>query len=209
MPGGEYLPFSELFRQFGIDRIVAMPTPFSAGTVRHPITLVDGLRAAIFVCYEIIFPDEVAAGVKDADFIVNVTNDAWFGDTPGPYQHFRSAQISAAATGLPLVRAANNGISGAIDLRGRVIDAFALNVRGDARRHRSTFPRRHRRCSAIRGINGYLVLALLAADRQSQLSFIQTVDEDLTPQQAKCRDMIICSSRFAGQNRLTIGPAFH
>ena len=68
---------------------------------------------------------------KDADFIVNVTNDAWFGDTPGPYQHFRNAQIRAAATGLPLLRAANNGISGAIDSRGRVIDAFALNVRGE------------------------------------------------------------------------------
>ena len=69
--------------------------------------------------------------MKGADFIVNVTNDAWFGDTPGPYQHFRSAQIRAAETGLPLVRAANNGISGAIDSRGRVIDAFALNVRGE------------------------------------------------------------------------------
>ena len=104
VPGGEYLPFSALFRQFGIDRIVAMPTPFSAGTVRHPISVADGLRAAIFVCYEIIFPDEVADGVKDADFIVNVTNDAWFGDTPGPYQHFRNAQIRAAATGLPLLQ---------------------------------------------------------------------------------------------------------
>ena len=69
-----------------------------------PITVVDGLRAAIFICYEIIFPDEVGDGVKGADFIVNVTNDAWFGDTPGPYQHFRSAQIRAAATGLPLVQ---------------------------------------------------------------------------------------------------------
>ena len=131
VPGGEYLPFSSVFRQLGIDRIVAMPTPFSAGAVRHPIGVVDGLRAAIFVCYEIIFPDEVADRVKDADFIVNVTNDAWFGDTPGPYQHFRNAQIRAAATGLPLLRAANNGISGAIDSRGRVIDAFALNVRGE------------------------------------------------------------------------------
>ena len=131
VPGGEYLPFSALLRQLGIDRIVAMPTPFSAGTVRHPISIADGLRAAIFICYEVIFADEVADGVKDADFIVNVTNDAWFGDTPGPYQHFRNAQIRAAATGLPLLRAANNGISGAIDSRGRVIDAFALNVRGE------------------------------------------------------------------------------
>jgi apolipoprotein N-acyltransferase len=161
VPGGEYLPFSELFRQFGIDRIVAMPTPFSAGTARHPITVSGGLRAAIFICYEIIFPDEVAAGVKDADFIVNVTNDAWFGDTPGPYQHFRNAQIRAAATGLPVLRAANNGISGAIDSRGRVIDAFALNVRGEMDVSLdiptlSPLPLGDPR------INGYFILALLA-----------------------------------------------
>jgi len=130
VPGGEYLPFADLLRQIGIERIVAIPTSYSAGTTRHPLTLADGLNAAIFICYEIIFPREVNEGVKGADLIVNVTNDAWFGDTPGPYQHFRSAQIRAVETGLPVVRAANNGISGVIDPRGRVIDAFALNVRG-------------------------------------------------------------------------------
>jgi apolipoprotein N-acyltransferase len=107
-----------------------MPTSFSPGTERHPMPLVDGLKAATFICYEIIFPEEVKAGVRGADVIVNVTNDGWFGDTPGPYQHFRNAQIRAVETGLPVVRAANNGISGVIDQRGRVIDAFALNVRG-------------------------------------------------------------------------------
>ena len=130
VPGGEYLPFSGLFHRIGIDRIIAMPTEFSPGTERHPITVPGGLKAATFVCYEIIFPHEVSQGASGADFIVNVTNDAWFGDTPGPYQHFRSAQIRAVETGLPIVRSANNGISGVIDSRGRVVDAFALNVRG-------------------------------------------------------------------------------
>jgi apolipoprotein N-acyltransferase len=130
VPGGEYLPLADWFEQVGIEHIIAMPTSFSPGTERHPIALVDGLRAATFICYEIIFPEEVEAGVHGADFIVNVTNDGWFGDTPGPYQHFRNAQIRAVETGLPVVRAANNGISGVIDQRGRVIDAFALNVRG-------------------------------------------------------------------------------
>ena len=78
--------------------------------------------------------------LTSADFIVNVTNDAWFGDTPGPYQHFRQAQMRAVENGLPLVRAANNGISGVVDARGRVVDALALNVSGaldvDARRCR-------------------------------------------------------------------------
>jgi apolipoprotein N-acyltransferase len=130
VPGGEYLPFADLLRQVGIERIVAIPTSYSPGTMRHPLALANGLKAAVFICYEIIFPEEVNEGVQGADLIVNVTNDAWFGDTPGPYQHFRSAQIRAVETGLPVVRAANNGISGVIDARGRVIDAFALNVRG-------------------------------------------------------------------------------
>ena len=98
--------------------------------IPHPVALAGGLKAAIFICYEIIFPAEVEEGVRGADFIVNVTNDAWFGDTPGPYQHFRNAQIRAVETGLPVVRAANNGISGVIDTHGRVVDAFALNVKG-------------------------------------------------------------------------------
>lgn len=130
VPGGEYLPLADLFERIGIDRIVAIPAQFSPGSEHHPIALVDGLKAATFVCYEIIFPEEVRSRVGDADFIVNVTNDAWFGDTPGPYQHFRSAQIRAVETGLPVVRSANNGISGVIDTHGRVVDAFALNVRG-------------------------------------------------------------------------------
>jgi apolipoprotein N-acyltransferase len=161
VPGGEYLPLSGVFRLLGVDRIVAMPTPFSAGTVRHPITVADGLRAAIFVCYEIIFPDEVGDGVKGADFMVNVTNDAWFGDTPGPYQHFRNAQVRAAETGLPLLRAANNGISGAIDSRGRVIDAFALNVRGEMDVS-IDIPTPSARPFGDPHMTGYFILALLA-----------------------------------------------
>ncbi|MEP4859920.1 MAG: nitrilase-related carbon-nitrogen hydrolase, partial [Alphaproteobacteria bacterium] len=65
-----------------------------------------------------------------ADIIVNVTNDAWFGDTAGPYQHFRQAQVRAVETGMPLIRAANNGISAVVDEKGRVIDGFALDAVG-------------------------------------------------------------------------------
>lgn len=130
VPFGEYLPLADLLRAIGIERVVPIRSTFTPGSERHPIRLADGLEAATFVCYEIIFPTEVEAGARGADFIVNVTNDAWFGDTAGPYQHFRSAQIRAAETGLPIVRAANNGISALIDGRGRIIDAFALNVRG-------------------------------------------------------------------------------
>ena len=87
-------------------------------------------RALPFICYEIIFPDLVAVDAASTELIVNVTNDAWFGDTPGPYQHFRQAQVRAVENGLPCLRAANTGISGVVDARGRVIDALAMNVRG-------------------------------------------------------------------------------
>lgn len=130
VPFGEYLPFADLFQRFGIGQLVAGPMNFAAGNERHPIALPNGLRAAPFICYEVIFPDLVAADAASSDLIVNVTNDAWFGDTPGPYQHFRQAQIRAVENGMPLLRAANNGISAVVDSRGRIVDALAVNARG-------------------------------------------------------------------------------
>jgi apolipoprotein N-acyltransferase len=129
VPFGEYIPFAEFAARLGIGQLVAGPMNFVPGGQRHPLELPGGAKAAPFICYEIIFPELVAVDVTSSRFIVNVTNDAWFGDTPGPYQHFRQAQLRAVENGLPVLRAANNGISGAIDARGRVIDALALNVR--------------------------------------------------------------------------------
>jgi apolipoprotein N-acyltransferase len=130
VPGGEYLPLAGLWSAIGIDRIVPIPMSFAPGSQRHPIAAPGGVRIAPFICYEIIFPELVAEGAATADLIVNVTNDAWFGDTPGPYQHFRQAQIRAVETGRIVVRAANTGISGVIDAHGRVLDALAINARG-------------------------------------------------------------------------------
>lgn len=130
VPGGEYLPFEDFFARLGIDSIVPMPMSFSAGSERHPIALPGGQRATPFICYEIIFPELVSSGVTGANLIVNLTNDAWFGVTPGPYQHFRQAQIRAVETGRTLLRAANSGISAVVDPKGRVLDALAINARG-------------------------------------------------------------------------------
>ncbi|MCO6051405.1 apolipoprotein N-acyltransferase [Mesorhizobium sp. RP14(2022)] len=130
VPFGEYIPFASLFSLVGVEQIVAGPMTFEAGVQRHNFTLPGGLIAAPFICYEIIFPEEVDAGSAGADLLVNVTNDGWFGDTAGPYQHFRNFQIRAAETGKPGLRSANNGISGAVDARGRVADALAMNERG-------------------------------------------------------------------------------
>lgn len=130
VPFGEYIPFSEVFSSLGLEQLVAGPMNLSAGNERHAISLASGIRALPFICYEIIFPDIVAVDVASSDIMVNVTNDAWFGDTPGPYQHFRQAQLRAVETGSPLVRAANTGISGVVDARGQIVDALAINASG-------------------------------------------------------------------------------
>lgn len=130
VPGGEYLPFEDILARLGVTRIVAIPVSFSPGAEHRTLAVPGGLSAASFVCYEMIFPDLVDEGARSADLIVTVTNDAWFGDTPGPYQHLRQAQIRAVETGRPVLRAANTGISAVIDERGRILDALAIDARG-------------------------------------------------------------------------------
>ncbi|MEO3384833.1 apolipoprotein N-acyltransferase [Mesorhizobium sp. CAU 1741] len=130
VPFGEYLPLSGLLSRLGMSRLVESVADFSAGSQRRPITTAGGVTALPFICYEIIFPGIAGHGGEDADLILNITNDAWFGDTPGPYQHFRQAQIRAVEAGRPLVRSANNGISGVVDAYGRTIDAFGMDAIG-------------------------------------------------------------------------------
>ena len=130
VPFGEYIPFAGLMRRIGLTQLVAGPMNFSAGSSRRPLDLPGAFKAAAFICYEIIFPRLVAVDAASIEIIVNITDDAWFGDTPGPYQHFRQSQFRAVENGLPVLRAANAGISGIIDPSGRVVDALAMNVRG-------------------------------------------------------------------------------
>lgn len=131
VPFGEYLPFEELLTRLGLKKIVQTPVSFSSGAARKLLTVADGVRALPLICYEAIFPDEVAGAAVGADFILNVTNDAWFGDTPGPYQHFRQAQLRAVEFGIPLARAANNGVSAVVGADGRIVDGFALDAVGN------------------------------------------------------------------------------
>ena len=161
VPFGEYLPFAGLLRRLGIEQLVAGPMTFSAGNERHAITVPGGIRALPFICYEVIFPDIVSVDAASSELIVNVTNDAWFGDTPGPYQHFRQAQVRAVENGMPLVRAANNGISAAIDPFGRTVDALAIDARG-AMDVRVPIVRQAVISAGQRRINGFVVMILFA-----------------------------------------------
>lgn len=131
VPFGEYLPLRGVLSRLGLSRIVGGAGRFSAGA--GPRTLETSAGAVQpLVCYEVIFPRFDA---PDARFLVNLTNDAWFGDTPGPHQHLRLTQLRAIASGLPIARAANTGISAMIDRTGRLQAARALGTEGiiDAR----------------------------------------------------------------------------
>ncbi|MCO5072002.1 MAG: apolipoprotein N-acyltransferase [Rhizobiaceae bacterium] len=130
VPFGEYLPFQDWLEGLGIQKIVTLPMDFSAGAKRHALSLPGGIKGVPFICYEIIFPTSVARDAVSSDVIIVVTNDAWFGDTAGPYQHFRQAQIRAVENAKPVLRAANTGISGIIDARGRVVDGLAIGAKG-------------------------------------------------------------------------------
>jgi len=130
VPLGEFVPFADLLGRFGITKLVELPGGFSSGGKRHAIEVAPGVRAVPYICYEVIFPGLVAAESGDADLIVNVTNDGWFGNSPGPYQHLRQAQLRAVEAGKPLLRAANNGISAVVDPYGRILDALELDAVG-------------------------------------------------------------------------------
>ncbi len=130
VPFGEYLPLEGLLRRFGVNEVVELPGGFTSATARRSLPVIDGFNVLPLICYEAIFPAEMSYQGTPTDAIVNVTNDAWYGDTPGPYQHFRQAQLRAVEQGLPLLRAANNGLSGVVDPYGRIIDALALNAVG-------------------------------------------------------------------------------
>lgn len=130
VPFGEYLPFETWFRQIGLRQMVALPGGFDAG--RRARTLaVPGLPSfGPLICYEIIFPGAAVDRAERPRWLVNVTNDGWFGDTPGPRQHLQQAVVRAVEEGLPLARAANSGVSAIVDPYGRILAQQGVNAVG-------------------------------------------------------------------------------
>nr|WP_316651942.1 apolipoprotein N-acyltransferase [uncultured Gellertiella sp.] len=130
VPFGEYVPFESTLLGWGIKAVNEMPGGFSAAVTHRLLELPGGRRLYPLICYEAIFPDEISPEASGASALLNVTNDAWFGNSPGPYQHFQQARIRAVETGIPLIRSGNNGISALVNSRGEIISGLGLNVKG-------------------------------------------------------------------------------
>ncbi len=126
VPGGEFLPFEAVLRPLGFRRLVTVPESFDAGPGPVSLAIPGAGKAAPFICYEVIFPDRLVDAGDRPQWLVNITNDGWFGRSTGPWQHFAQARLRAVEQGLPLVRAANTGISGVIDPVGRIVVQSAL-----------------------------------------------------------------------------------
>lgn len=129
-PFGEYVPYKWILGRIGLGTLGDGLSGFEPGVRREPVALPGLAPAAPLICYEVIFPEEVAAAVDGAGWLLQVTNDAWFGQTAGPWQHLAQAQARAIEQGMPLARAANTGVSAMIDPHGRIRAFLPLDVSG-------------------------------------------------------------------------------
>jgi apolipoprotein N-acyltransferase len=103
---------------------------FLPGERRRTMEIPNAPRALPLICYEAIFPGSVATRDDRPGWIVNLTNDGWFGISTGPYQHLQQVRLRAIEEGLPVIRAANTGISAVIDPLGRIVARLGLGVEG-------------------------------------------------------------------------------
>jgi apolipoprotein N-acyltransferase len=129
VPFGEYVPFREILP---LKKITHGSLDYSSGLGPETINLTGLPPFSPLICYEVIFPHTVVDEQNRPDWMLNLTNDAWYGRTSGPYQHFAIARTRAVEEGLPLVRVANNGVSGVIDGAGRVVARIDLDTIGYA-----------------------------------------------------------------------------
>jgi apolipoprotein N-acyltransferase len=153
VPFGEYLPFQDLLERLGLMQLTKVRGGFIAGDHRRNQTAPGAPNFLPLVCYEIIFPGDavprsgetgwfyrhfgrylgwptVTGAGERPGWLLNLTNDGWFGASAGPYQHFQQARVRAIEEGLPLVRAANSGISAVIDPLGRIVKSLPLGSVG-------------------------------------------------------------------------------
>ncbi len=130
VPFGEFMPYEATLASIGVQKLTHGRGSFAVGQQPRPLMAIPGLPPALgLVCYEALFPGNIVQGSKRPGVLINVTNDGWFGESTGPYQHFHQSRIRAVEEGVPLIRAANNGISAVVDPFGRVLQYLGLDVR--------------------------------------------------------------------------------
>lgn len=129
VPFGEFLPFKNWLGPLVALFEVPM-SDFSAGTASTPLLEVDGYGVGVSVCYEDAFPEEVIQALPEAAFLVNLSNDAWFGDSLAPHQHLDIARMRALESQRYLLRATNTGVSAIIGPDGKVLASLALDQQG-------------------------------------------------------------------------------
>jgi len=130
VPFGEYLPFQDFLENLGLMQLTKQRGGYIPGSVRKPIAVPRAPAFLPLICYEIVFPGEAVPRGERPGWLVNLTNDGWFGNSTGPYQHFQQSRVRAIEEGLPLVRAANTGISAVVDPLGRIVASLPLGVEG-------------------------------------------------------------------------------
>ncbi|WP_417450377.1 apolipoprotein N-acyltransferase [Kordiimonas sp.] len=129
VPFGEYIPFEKTLKKWGINPLTGAQS-WTGGRGADTIELPGIPGFSPLICYEVVFPGQVIAPSKRPDWMLNITNDAWFGMTEGPYQHLAQARMRAIEEGLPLVRAASTGVSAVVDPYGRTVTSLGLGKQG-------------------------------------------------------------------------------
>lgn len=130
VPFGEYVPLRHLLGRLGLRQLVQFQGSFEVGPGPMTLELPGVPPFSPLICYEVIFPGGVVAPGARPQWLVNITNDAWFGRSIGPHQHLAQARLRAVEQGLPLARSANSGISAMIDPYGRVLESLPLDTQG-------------------------------------------------------------------------------
>jgi len=121
VPFGEYVPLQDILR--GLIAFFDLPmSDFRKGSEDQALLKSQDYEVAPFICYEVVYPDFVATQSKNADYLLTISNDSWFGDSLGPLQHLEMAQMRAAENSRYMIRATNNGISAIIDEQGQILD---------------------------------------------------------------------------------------
>ena len=130
VPFGEYLPFQDALERIGLLALTKVRGGFIPGDRRRAMSVPRAPSFLPLICYEVIFPGAAVPAGERAGWMLNLTNDGWFGTSAGPHQHFQQARLRAIEEGLPLVRAANTGISAVVDPLGRIIASLPLGSEG-------------------------------------------------------------------------------